>query len=117
VNFLKKIRVAVPTNGDKGLEDTVSEVFSRANTFTIVDLEEKKIKDVKVLRNSALDYKSGVGPIVIKMLADSNVNVVLAGEIGPGATTLLEQNKIEKIKVEPGITVAEAIKNAGLVKD
>lgn len=114
---MKKIRVAVPTNGDKGLEDTVSEVFSRAPTFTIVDLEKRKVKDVKVLRNPASDYKSGVGPIVIKLLADSKVNVVLAGEVGLGATTLLKQNKIEKIKVKPSITVAEAIKNAGLVKD
>jgi predicted Fe-Mo cluster-binding NifX family protein len=30
------------------------------------------------------------------MLADSKVDVVVAGEIGPGTTTLLEQYKIKK---------------------
>lgn len=107
----KKIRIALPTDGEKGLDDTVSRVFGRANTFTIVDLENEKIKNVKILKNFALDYKSGVGPIIVKMLADSKVNVVVTGEIGPGAVTLLEQYKIKKIRVEPGIKVIEAIKS------
>jgi len=111
---VKKVRIAFPTEGEKGLDDTVSRVFGRANTFTIVDLEGKKIKNVRILKNSALSYKSGVGPVVVKMLADSKVDVVVAGEIGPGATTLLEQYKIKKIKVEPGIKVVEAIKSAKL---
>ncbi len=110
----KKIRVALPTNGEKGLEDTVSNVFGRANTFTVVDVVDGKIKNVKILKNFASGYSSGVGPVVVKMLADSGVKMVIAGEIGPGATTLLEQYKIDKVKVKPGLTVSEAIKNVGL---
>jgi predicted Fe-Mo cluster-binding NifX family protein len=44
---VKKVRIAFPTEGEKGLDDTVSKVFGRANTFTIVDLEGKKNKKCK----------------------------------------------------------------------
>jgi len=35
--FMVKHRIAVATDGKKGLEDTVSNVFGRARTFTIVE--------------------------------------------------------------------------------
>ena len=109
---LEKIRIAVPTNEYKGLEDTVSEVFGRAKTFTIVDVREKVIQNVEVLDNPAASQKQGVGPIVTKMLGEAEVNIVAAGEVGPGASTLLEIYNIKKISVKPGIQVAEAIKEA-----
>ncbi len=104
-------RVAIPTKRKGGLEDIVSEVFGRANTFTVVDMEDSVIKNVKVLKNPAVSYQHGAGPIVVNMLIDSGVNVVLSGELGPGASALLEQHKIMMIAVKPGITVSEAIRN------
>ena len=104
-------RVAIPTKGKGGLEDVVSEVFGRANTFTVVDMEDDVIKNVKVLKNPAVSYQHGAGPIVVKMLIDSGVNVVLSGELGPGASALLEQRNIMMIAVKPGIPVPETIKN------
>ena len=86
----EKIRIAVATKGRKGLEDTVSEVFGRAKTFTILDILEKVIQNVEVLENPAASQKQGVGPIVTKMLGEARVNIVAAGEVGPGASTLLE---------------------------
>lgn len=104
-------RAAIPTKGKGGLEDVVSEVFGRANTFTVVDMEDGVIKNVKVLKNPAVSYQHGAGPIVVKMLIDSGVNMVLSGELGPGASALLEQHNITMIAVKPGITVSEAIRN------
>ncbi len=109
---LGKIRIAVPTKERKGLEDIVSDVFGRAKTFTIVDIHEKIIQNVEVLDNPAASQKQGVGPIVTKMLGEAEVNIVVAGEVGPGASTLLETYKIRKVSVKPGIQVAEAIKKA-----
>jgi predicted Fe-Mo cluster-binding NifX family protein len=108
---LGKPRVAIPTKGQGGLEDVVSDVFGRAKTFTVIDIEDSVIKNVKVLKNQALSYLHGAGPIVVKMLIDSGVNVVLSGELGPGASALLEQQNVMMIAVKPGITVSEAIKN------
>ncbi|MEM2904778.1 MAG: NifB/NifX family molybdenum-iron cluster-binding protein [Candidatus Bathyarchaeia archaeon] len=107
-----KLRIAVPTRGDGGLEDTVSEVFGRANTFTIVDVDGERVEAVDVLRNPAASYKYGAGPIVVKMLIDYGVNMVAAGELGPGASGLLEQHNVPIVTVKPGLLVAEAVKVA-----
>ena len=105
-----KLRIAISTKGQGGLEDVVSNVFGRAKTFTIMDVEQDAIKNVKVLENPAASYKHGVGPIVVKMLVDSNVNLVIAPEFGPGASVLLEQHNIEKVSMKAGTIVSEAIR-------
>jgi predicted Fe-Mo cluster-binding NifX family protein len=109
---LGKLKIAIPTKGRGGLEDIVSDVFGRANTFTVVDIEEGLIKNVKVLENPAVSYQHGAGPIVVKMLIDSGVNAVIAAEFGPGVSTLLDQHKVTKIKVHADSSVQDSIKNA-----
>jgi len=109
---VKKFRIAVATKGHRGLEDVVSEVFGRANAFTIVDLDGEEIKDVKIMENPAVSYKYGAGPIVVKMLIDAGVNMVLAPELGPGASALLEQHDVTRIAVKPGTGVEESVKKA-----
>ena len=109
---LGKLRIAISTRGKGGLEDVVSDVFGRANTFTVVDVEKGAIKDVKVLDNPAVSYQHGAGPIAVKMLVDSEVNTVVAAEFGPGVSTLLDQHNITKITVAAGATVTESIKVA-----
>jgi len=103
-------RIAIPTKSQGGLEDVVSDVFGRANTFTILEVEKRVIKSVEVLENPASSYGHGAGPIVVKMLIDNEVNIVIAAEFGPGASELLEDHKIAMILVEANIAVAKAIK-------
>jgi predicted Fe-Mo cluster-binding NifX family protein len=107
---LGKLRIAIPTKGKGGLKDVVSDVFGRANTFTIVDVDKGIIKRVEMLENPAVSYKHGAGPIVVKMLADSGVNIAVAGEFGPGASTLLDHHNVTRIAAQPGVTVEESIK-------
>lgn len=109
---LEKLRIAIPTKGQGGLKDVVSDVFGRANAFTIVDVEEGAIKNVKVLKNPAVSYRHGAGPIVVKMLIDAKVNMAIAAEFGPGVSTLLDQHSVTKITVPAGTSVSESIKNA-----
>jgi predicted Fe-Mo cluster-binding NifX family protein len=109
---LGKLRIAIPTKGQGGLEDVVSNVFGRAGTFTIVDVEEGAIKNVKVRENPAVSYKHGAGPIVVKMLVDSGVNMVLSAELGPGASALLEQHNVAHIAVKPGTSAKESVRKA-----
>jgi len=108
---MEKLRIAIPTRGRDGLEDTVSEVFGRASTFTIIDVEGNKIKHVEVAQNPAASYKHGAGPIVVKMLADMGVNKIVAGELGPGVSTLLEQFKIDRTQAKSGSPVEEIIES------
>lgn len=113
----RKVRIAIPTKGKGGREDVVSDVFGRANTFTIVDVEKDTIKNVKVLENPAVSYRHGAGPIVVKMLVDSNVNLVIAPELGPGASALLEQHSIVKVSEKAGTTVEKAVRKASSTQE
>jgi predicted Fe-Mo cluster-binding NifX family protein len=109
---MEKFKIAVATKAREGLDDEVSEVFGRASAFAVVDVEEGEIKDVDVLENPAISYKHGAGPIVVKMLVDSGVNVVVGAELGPGASALLEQHSVVHVIVKPGINVRGAIGKA-----
>ena len=107
-----KLRIAVATNKKNGLKDAVSNVFGRAKTFTIVDAEDENITNVKTLENSAVSYHHGAGPIAVKMLVDEGVEVVLANELGFGASELLKQHNITFIPTKPETNVGEAIQKA-----
>ena len=107
---MTKLRIAVATKGQEGLKDTISEVFGRASNFTVVSIEKDAIENVKVHENPAISYQHGAGPIVVKMLVDLDVNLVIAPEFGPGASTLLEQHNIEKIYMKAGTVVSEAVR-------
>lgn len=109
----RAFRIAVPTKRKGGLKAAVSEVFSRSETFTIVDIDEEgMIRDVKVIDNPAASYKHGAGPIAIKMLADLGVNVAVAAELGIGASTLLSERGIKAVRVRAGTSVPEAVRKA-----
>lgn len=112
---MDKIRIAVATNGNKGIEDTVSDVFGRSTTFTIITLISGEIEGVESIENPATSYKLGAGPIATKNLADSGVNLVIAAEFGPGVSYLLDQFNIRKITAKPTTKVKNVIAN--LIKD
>jgi len=105
-----KLKIAVPTKTYAGLEDIVSEVFGKAKTFTIVEVENGQVKNVRVIDNPAASYTYGSGPIAVKTLADLEANCVMVAELGPGAAGLLEHHHIRKISVKPNTKVADVIK-------
>jgi len=105
-----KLKIAVPTKAYAGLDDTVSEVFGKAKTFTIVEVEDSNVKNVRVIDNPAASYDYGSGPVAVKTLADIKVDCVLAAELGLGASGLLEHHYIRKVSVKPSTKVADAIK-------
>lgn len=108
----KKFRIAVATNGKEGLEDAVSQVFGRASTFTLVDIESGEIQKVKVIENPAVTYEHGAGPIVVKTMVDSEVNMVIAPEFGPGASALLKHHRIAMNLTKSCMRVNNAIEEA-----
>jgi len=109
---MKTLRLALPTKGDRGMKDVVSDVFARAATFTFIDVVDGEIKEVKAEENKASSLKQGTGPIVAKYLTEKGVDVVVAGELGPGAKTLLEISGIRMVRVAPGVKVKEAVTEA-----
>jgi predicted Fe-Mo cluster-binding NifX family protein len=108
----EKFRIAVATNGKKGLQDTVSKVFGRANTFTVVEIEGEEIHLLKVIENPALTYEHGAGPIAVKELVDSEVDLVIAPQLGVGASSILEHHNITLVLAEAGTEIIEAVRHA-----
>ena len=59
---MKAVRLVVPTKGDRGMRDVVSDVFARAATFTFIDVVDGDVKEVRVEENTASALKQGTGP-------------------------------------------------------
>ncbi|MDH7477567.1 MAG: NifB/NifX family molybdenum-iron cluster-binding protein [Candidatus Bathyarchaeota archaeon] len=110
------LRVAVATKGDKGLEDTVSHEFGHAKTFTIIDIQDGMVKNLEVIENPAASLSHGKGPVIAKYLADMKVNMVISGEVGPGASTMLNELKIKILAAKSGEQVIKVLKINSLIK-
>lgn len=101
------MKIAVSTMSG-GLNDKVSEVFGRAGSFTIVDVENGDIKSVEVVRNDYAVRGGGAGIAVSQFLANKGVNVVLTGNVGPNALSVLNSAGI-KVYRASGMKVGEAV--------
>lgn len=97
------MKVCVPTKGNKGWDDYVSEHFGRAPTFTVVDLETK---EVKVIPNTS-EHMGGSG-YPPEIVADAGADVVICSDLGPRAIQIFEQLGVE-VYVGAYGTVREAI--------
>jgi predicted Fe-Mo cluster-binding NifX family protein len=105
------MKIAVPSEGEKGLRDRVADTFSRAPAFTIVTIQEDEITDVKVVKNKAAEMNQGAGPVAARTLKENQVEVLISGDIGPGATNILETIEIRVEKAEPGEKIKQTVEN------
>ncbi len=71
------MKVCIPTNGNKGLDETVGEHFGRVPTYTIVDIENN---DVKVISNES--HHMGGRGYPPELLTREGVNVMLCSGLG-----------------------------------
>ncbi|MBS7638183.1 NifB/NifX family molybdenum-iron cluster-binding protein [Candidatus Bathyarchaeota archaeon] len=107
---MSKLRIAFPTKGYDGLDETISEVFGKAKTLTLVDVEDGRILDVTVIENPGASLDQGSGPLAVKLLADGNVDLVMAVEIGPGASSLIKHHGMKIVKVDGNKRISEIIR-------
>jgi len=98
------VRVCVPTMGNNGLDERVSEHFGRALTFTIVDLSTN---DVKVVPNTS-EHLGGVGKPP-EIIASVGADVMLCSGLGPRAVQMFELQGVEVFVGARG-TVRDAIR-------
>ena len=111
------MRIAIPTMGKKKLTNKVAETFSRAPTFTIVTLEDHDIVDVETIENPASSIEKGAGPIAARTIKNLDIDLLITGELGPGARNILEAFDIKTHRAHIGKKVSETIeewKNLGL---
>ena len=107
-----KLKIAIPTKNHTGLKDRVSKVFGKAKTFTLIDVEDGEVTNVRVIDNPAESYKYGSGPVAVKTLADEEVDWVVTGHLGPGAANILEHYNISHFLVESDQKVSACLQEA-----
>lgn len=74
------IRIAIPSEGQGGLDSRRAGHFGHCDVFTLVDVEEGKIKDVSVLANK--EHVQGGCMVPVQLLADNKVQRLVVGGIG-----------------------------------
>ena len=108
---MNSLKIAVPTTGNKLLNDRVADTFSRASTFTFVSVQNGKIMEVDLIKNDAQELKQGAGPLVAGIMKENGVELVLSGDIGPGASSILNTIDIKIVKIKSGLKVKNAVNN------
>jgi predicted Fe-Mo cluster-binding NifX family protein len=77
---MEKLRIAVPSNGNGGLDGTRAGHFGHCDVFTLIDCENGEIVDVSTLQNE--EHVQGGCMVPVNLLAANNVNALLVGGIG-----------------------------------
>ncbi len=73
-------RIAVPSNGQGGLDGTRSGHFGHCDVFTLIDVQDGEIKEVSILENQ--EHVQGGCMIPVNLLSENRVNALIVGGIG-----------------------------------
>ena len=77
---MKNGRIAIPSNGQGGLDGTRSGHFGHCDVFTFVDVEEGEIKQVTTLQNQ--EHVQGGCMVPVNLLSENKVDALVVGGIG-----------------------------------
>lgn len=99
------MKIAVTSTGGS-MDSLVSERFGRCQYFLIVDSETKKFEAIS---NLGEQMQSGAGPKAAGMIIDKGANVLLTGQVGDKAESVLKK---AGIKIINGFSGNEKVKDA-----
>lgn len=77
---MKNGRIAIPSNGEGGLNGTRSGHFGHCDVFTFIDVEGGEIKAVFTVKNQ--EHTQGGCMVPVNFLAGHNVKSLIVGGIG-----------------------------------
>ncbi len=100
------MKLAITASGE-GLKAETDQRFGRCAYFVVVDTASGAL--VESIDNKAAGLSGGAGPQAAQLLANSGVEAVALGNVGPNAVQALEA---AKIKVYSGVegTVEDTLK-------
>ncbi|MCD6558579.1 NifB/NifX family molybdenum-iron cluster-binding protein [Palaeococcus sp. (in: euryarchaeotes)] len=103
------MRIIVPTTRG-GLDDFVSQAFGRAQTFTIVDVDENgNISNVQVVPNPGINAPRGAGIQAAQFCINQGAGLVIGVTFGPNSSQVLQASGIRFVSAAPNMTVEQAI--------
>ena len=74
------IRLAIPSEGQGGLDGMRAGHFGHCDVFTCIDVEDGQIKQVSILPNQ--EHVQGGCMVPVNLLAQAGVNALVVGGIG-----------------------------------
>jgi predicted Fe-Mo cluster-binding NifX family protein len=74
------VRVAIPSEGNGGLDGKRAGHFGHCDVFTCIDVEDGQIKQVSILANK--EHVQGGCMVPVNLLAEAGVNALVVGGIG-----------------------------------
>jgi predicted Fe-Mo cluster-binding NifX family protein len=77
---MARVRIAIPSDGEGGLDGIRAGHFGHCDVFTFVDLEDGQIKEVSTLAN--VEHMQGGCMVPVNLLAEHQVNALIVGGIG-----------------------------------
>ena len=77
---MKKMRVAVPSLGNGGLDGQRAGHFGHCDVFTCIDTEDGEITSVTTIQNQ--EHVQGGCMVPVNLLASHSVNALIVGGIG-----------------------------------
>ncbi len=77
---MKNGRIAVPSNGQGGMEGTRAGHFGHCDVFTFIDVEDGEIKNISAVQNQG--HVQGGCMVPVNFLAEHKVNILIVGGIG-----------------------------------
>jgi len=101
------MRIAVSTEKG-GLDDEIFPMFGKAPTFTVIDTEQKEIKDNVVIKNPGAKLHHNSGILAAKALITEHADVVITGNCSPRSHKVLFEAKIKVYQA--GGKVKDAVK-------
>jgi len=95
------MKIVIPTNSKKGLDDKIADHFGRCSTYTFID---EKGNLLKIIENVS-EHGGGV-VLPPELMKEHGANVLLCRELGPRALNLCRELGIE-VYVSQAETVKE----------
>lgn len=90
-----KMRIAVSSNDNKGMNSTVSEHFGRCPFFTIITAKENDVEKTEVIENP---FFQGHQPFEIpNFLKSQNIDVIMTQGMGGRAIGFFKDNDIQPV--------------------
>ena len=102
------MKIAISSTG-KDINSNVDSVFGRCPFFIIAEVEDKKIVKTETIRNTSVEKLSGAGISAAQTVVEKGANVIITGNVGPRALSVLKQFNV---KVYSGSgSIKEALQN------
>ena len=88
------MKIAISSTGEN-LESEIDERFGRCPYFLIVEIENKNVKGVRAVENTAKAQSGGAGITAGEIVAKEKVEAVITSNLGPRALSVFGQFKIK----------------------